>query len=142
MGPSLQIKRAYDPPSPEDGARYLVDLLWPRGLTTEQLALTAWLKGAAPSAALRRWFGHQPERWPGFRRRYRTELRHNEASLEVLRQAMRRRPVTLVYAARDAQHNQARVLQEYLLESPSPRLSKPQGARTSEAQRHLRRSRR
>ncbi|HEY8031311.1 MAG TPA: DUF488 family protein, partial [Methylocella sp.] len=75
----IQIKRIYDPPAASDGTRILVDLLWPRGLTREEARIDAWIKGVAPSNALRRWFSHDPEKWPEFRARYITELKHNPA---------------------------------------------------------------
>ena len=112
----LHIKRAYEPAAPEDGERYLVDRLWPRGVKKEALLLTAWLKDVAPSHALRRWFGHDPARWPEFRRRYRDELKAQPTALLLLRDALKRGPVTLVYSAHDEAHNQAVVLREYLLD--------------------------
>jgi uncharacterized protein YeaO (DUF488 family) len=114
---NLQIKRAYEPAAPADGARYLVDRLWPRGVRKEALALTGWLKDVAPSDALRRWFGHRPERWAEFRRRYRAELRTKPEALRPLAEALRRGPVTLVYGARDRERNHAVVLREFFLEA-------------------------
>ena len=115
----LCIKRAYEPASPEDGNRFLVDRLWPRGVKKETLALTAWLKDVAPSDVLRRWFGHDPERWMEFRRRYRVELQSQPTVLQPLRDALAHGVVTLVYSAHDEAHNQAVVLREYLLETKS-----------------------
>ncbi len=115
----LHIKRAYEPSAPEDGERFLVDRLWPRGVKKKALALTGWLKGVAPSDALRRWFGHVPERWEDFRRRYRDELKTQQAALQPLRDALKRGPVTLVYSAHDEAHNQAVVLREFLLKPSS-----------------------
>ena len=115
----LHIKRAYEPALPKDGSRFLVDRLWPRGVKKEALALTAWLKDVAPSDALRRWFGHDPERWIEFRRRYRAEIESNQAALQPLLEALKRGPVTLVYSAHDEAHNQAVLLREYLLETKS-----------------------
>lgn len=112
----LRIKRAYEPCSRQDGQRYLVDRLWPRGVKKENLALTGWLKDVAPSDKLRRWFGHDPERWNVFRLRYRAELEAHPEVLLPLRKALRRGVVTLVYSARDEVHNQAVVLHERLLE--------------------------
>jgi uncharacterized protein YeaO (DUF488 family) len=108
------IKRAYEPPAADDGERYLVDRLWPRGVKKDALALTGWIKEAAPSDALRQWFGHDSARWAEFRRRYRAELKSHPAALKPLREALRRGPVTLVYSARDEEHNQAIVLSEVL----------------------------
>lgn len=115
-GPPLdvRVRRIYDPPG-EDGLRVLVDRLWPRGVTRERAALDAWMTALAPSAPLRRWFGHDPERWAEFRRRYRRELATQSAPLEALRAAAAHGPVTLLYGARDAEHNHALVLREVLL---------------------------
>lgn len=110
----IQIKRAYEPVAAEDGERFLVDRLWPRGVKKEALGLTGWLKEVAPSNTLRSWFGHDPERWEEFRRRYRDELKTQQAALQPLREALKRGPVTLVYSARDEAHNQAVVLREFL----------------------------
>ena len=115
----LHIKRAYEPASPEDGSRFLVDRLWPRGIRKDALTLSAWLKDVAPSNTLRRWFGHDPVRWTEFRRRYRKELKSHESMLQLLRDALKRGTVTLVYSARDEEHNQAVALREFLAVSPS-----------------------
>ncbi|MBP7950736.1 MAG: DUF488 domain-containing protein [Verrucomicrobiales bacterium] len=119
----LQIKRAYTPAAPEDGERFLVDRLWPRGVKKEALHLSAWLKEIAPSDALRRWFGHETERWEEFRRRYLDELKSQQAALQPLRDALERGPVTLVYSAHDEAHNQAVVLRDFL-RKPSPAVRK------------------
>lgn len=116
----LRIKRAYEPATPEDGSRFLVDRLWPRGVKKETLALTAWFKDVAPSDALRRWFGHDPALWTEFRRRYRAELKSQRTALQPLRDALKRGVVTLVYSAHDEAHNQAVVLHEYLLKTKAP----------------------
>lgn len=110
----LKLKRAYEPAAPEDGERYLVDRLWPRGVKKDALRLTDWLKEIAPSDSLRRWFGHDPARWPEFRRRYREELKLHGASLKPLRDALKRGTVTLVYSAHDEEHNQSVVLRDFL----------------------------
>lgn len=115
----LKLKRAYEPAAPEDGERYLVDRLWPRGVKKDALFLAGWLKEVAPSNALRRWFGHDPARWTEFRRRYREELKSHEATLKPLRDALKRGTVTLVYSARDEAHNQAVVLREFVLKAPT-----------------------
>ncbi len=112
----IRIKRAYDPPEPEDGARVLVDRLWPRGLRKEAAALTLWLKDIAPSAALRQWFGHDPSRWDEFVRRYRAELGGNQEAVGRLADLLRQQTVTLLYAAHDQEHNNARALALYLAE--------------------------
>ena len=94
------MKRAYEPPSPEDGARVLVDRLWPRGLRKAEAAIDCWLKEIAPSSELRRWFGHDPSRWEEFRRRYRAELSARPELLDKLRALAEQGALTLVYAAR------------------------------------------
>ena len=114
----IQIKRAYEPPASADGARILVDRLWPRGITKEALAVERWIKEIAPSDALRRWFGHDTERWNEFRRRYEAELTKQGALIEELRSLARQGTLTLVYAAHDEAHNNAAVLCEVLMRSP------------------------
>jgi len=110
----VRVKRVYDAPAHADGMRVLVDRVWPRGLSKEKAGIDHWLKEVAPSTALRRWFGHDPARWAEFRRRYRAELEQNSAALEGLRSVTRGKRATLVYGARDEQHNQAIVLAEIL----------------------------
>ena len=110
----LKLKRAYEPASREDGNRILVERLWPRGVTKNALHLDAWLKDVAPSAELRKWFSHDPKKWPEFQKRYRAELKHNETALEPLLQAARKGTVTLVYAARDPERNSAHLLREFV----------------------------
>lgn len=112
----LALKRAYEPPSPDDGTRILIDRVWPRGLSRETLALDDWLKELAPSAGLRRWFGHDPQKWDGFRQRYFAELEAAGAPLANLRARMRDGRVTLVYGARDERFNNAVALKQYLEE--------------------------
>lgn len=111
----IGLKRAYEPPAPEDGRRFLVERLWPRGLRKADLRLDGWLKEVAPSPELRRWFGHDPEKWPEFKRRYFGELRKHEDALAPLRAASRGGPVTLVYGSRDTEHNAAVALREYVV---------------------------
>jgi uncharacterized protein YeaO (DUF488 family) len=113
---AIRIKRVYAPAAPADGARVLVDRLWPRGLSREKARLTLWLKEIAPSPALREWFGHDPARYAAFTRRYRAELAAAAAALAPLEALARQGDVTLLYAARDEAHNQARVLADYLRE--------------------------
>ena len=110
----IRVKRAYEPASGEDGERYLVDRLWPRGISKDQLGIKAWLKDVAPSDDLRRWFGHDPARWSDFQRRYRAQLNADPEAVEPLLEAARRGDVTLVYAARDERHNHALVLKDVL----------------------------
>jgi uncharacterized protein YeaO (DUF488 family) len=114
----LQVKRAYDPPAADDGLRVLVDRVWPRGKKKEQLQLQEWFKEVAPSTELRKWFGHDPEKWADFRKRYEAELRANHTQVEsAFTPLMQQHPkaITLVYGARDQEHNQALVLQQHLL---------------------------
>lgn len=112
--PDIRIKRAYDPPAAADGVRLLVDRLWPRGLKKESARIDAWIREVAPSHELRRWFGHDPERWREFVRRYVAELNANpDAWRPILERAGEER-VTLVYSAHDPEHNQARALLQYL----------------------------
>lgn len=111
----VRVKRVYDPPGAEDGARVLVDRLWPRGLTKEKAAVERWLRDVAPSTELRRWFGHDPKRWAGFRARYATELEGHEEALAELRGLARERRLTLLFAAHDEAHNDAVVLRDVLL---------------------------
>lgn len=110
----LQVKRAYDAPKKIDGARILVDRLWPRGLSRDKAAVDLWLKDIAPSTELRRWYAHQPERWPEFRRRYFAELDRQPEVVAQLRAALGRGDATLLYAAKDTGQNNAQALLEYL----------------------------
>jgi uncharacterized protein YeaO (DUF488 family) len=111
----IQVKRVYDPPDPQDGYRVLVDRLWPRGLKKEQVQADVWLKEAAPSTELRKWYAHDLERWDAFRERYFAELDERPEVVEQLLQAARQGRLTLLYSHRDEQHNQAIVLRDYLL---------------------------
>lgn len=110
----IRLKRVYEKPSRMDGSRILVDRLWPRGLTKERAAVTLWLKDVAPSTELRKWFGHAPARWKQFQARYREELREQKDALELLKRKSNTHTVTLLYAARDEQHNEALVLKRVL----------------------------
>lgn len=110
----LRIQRAYAAPGDDDGARVLVDRLWPRGLRREEATLTLWLKDIAPSPDLRRWFGHAPARFAEFSQRYRAELAANPGAVGRIEELMARGPVTLLYAAHDPVHNHAQVLLDYL----------------------------
>lgn len=110
----IRLKRAYDPPEETDGLRVLVDRLWPRGVSKERLQLDSWEKDLSPSSSLRKWFAHEPDRWEEFRRFYLEELdSHYELARALLSQTGQPQ-VTLVYAARDEQHNHALVLKEFL----------------------------
>lgn len=110
----LSIKRVYEPAGPEDGFRILVDRLWPRGLSKEKAAINIWLKDIAPSNALRKWFGHDPARWEEFRKRYEKELDGMKGAVKSLATRAKAGKVTLVYGAKDEEHNQAVVLREYI----------------------------
>jgi len=116
MMAKLKLKRAYELAGPGDGLRVLVDRIWPRGVSKAEAHIDLWLKDVAPSTALRKWFGHKVERWEGFCERYGNELKANPA-VEQLRQVMAKGPVTLVYGAKDTEHNQAVALAEYLQRS-------------------------
>ena len=116
--PEISLKRAYEPASPADGARILVERLWPRGITRERAAIELWLKDVSPSPALREWYGHEPQKWPEFRRRYLQELKDNPEAVAELRKRVKQGRVTFVYAAKDEERNSARVLKEYLETTP------------------------
>ncbi|HXE21898.1 MAG TPA: DUF488 domain-containing protein [Rhodoferax sp.] len=111
----ILIKRAYEPPADADGKRILVDRLWPRGIKKEALALSQWMKELSPSTELRHWYGHEPELWPEFRRRYAAELRPHAQEFESLRALAREGTITLVYSARNETQNNAVALREFLL---------------------------
>src|SRR3954467_9718088 len=113
----IQLKRAYEPASRKDGSRVLVERLWPRGLTKQRAALDLWLKDVAPSPELRKWFGHDPAKWKRFEQRYWKELKgpkQAKEAVELLRRKTERGTVTLVYAARDVEHNGAVALRQFL----------------------------
>lgn len=112
----LRLKRAYVQAEPADGIRILVDRLWPRGVSKVDAALDDWMKEIAPSAELRQWFGHDPDRWPEFQRRYRKELKQHAEQLDRIRVLAKRKTVTLVYGAHDEEHNDAVVLKQILLQ--------------------------
>ncbi|ATQ70167.1 MULTISPECIES: DUF488 domain-containing protein [Methylosinus] len=123
----LEIKRVYDPPAPDDGMRILVDRLWPRGLSKARAALDEWNKEIAPSDALRRWFGHRPERWEEFKARYAQEIRERHAEDAArLRRLARGRVVTLLFAAREPHMNNAAALKEIIARRAGPQsVAKP-----------------
>ena len=110
----IRCKRAYEPALESDGYRILIDRLWPRGVSRADARLDEWARDLAPSTELRRWFGHDPDRFAEFRRRYRDELSTQEAKLRDLRRRAREGTVTLVYGARDTEHNDAVVLAKIL----------------------------
>jgi uncharacterized protein YeaO (DUF488 family) len=115
MSPTkLRIKRVYAEPSPQDGKRILVDRLWPRGLTKERAKVEIWMKDVAPSTELRKWFAHDPKKWPEFTRKYVEELKARSEPLAQLRQETNHGTVTLLYGAKDEAHNEAVVLLELL----------------------------
>jgi uncharacterized protein YeaO (DUF488 family) len=109
----IKVRRVYEPREPDDGTRFLVERLWPRGIKKEDLQMEGWLKELAPSDGLRRWFGHDPAKWREFRRRYFAELKTKDACKRI-RCAARHGNVTLLYSARDEEHNNALALRAYL----------------------------
>ena len=116
----IQLKRVYDEPSAQDGCRFLVERLWPRGITKSALADAQWLRDVAPSAELRKWFHHDPARWNEFRRRYFAELKHEKDALSPILEAAHAGTVTLLYSSHDTEHNNAAALREFLQHSLSP----------------------
>ncbi|PPD46547.1 MAG: hypothetical protein CTY15_00520 [Methylocystis sp.] len=117
--PIIDIKRVYDPPAADDGTRVLVDRLWPRGLTKDRAAIDFWAKDLSPSHELRRWFAHKPEHWEEFLKRFREELGRPRAreEIEAVQKLARKGPVTLVFAAREEEMNNAAALRDYLAEA-------------------------
>lgn len=111
---TIRIRRVYGEPVKDGGARFLVDRLWPRGIKKEDLHLDGWLKDVAPTDELRHWFGHDPAHWVAFRRRYESELDANPSAWRPILAAAQKGPVTLLFGARDEEHNQAVVLRDYL----------------------------
>jgi uncharacterized protein YeaO (DUF488 family) len=110
----LKIKRVYEDAEQHDGTRFLVERLWPRGIKKENLPLQAWLKDVSPSAELRKWYSHEVSKWPEFQKRYRAELKENPEAWQPILQAARHGSVTLLYSARDTEHNSALVLKSFL----------------------------
>lgn len=110
----IRLKRVYEEPSRQDGLRILVERLWPRGLSKERAAVDLWLKDVAPSTELRQWFGHDPARWKQFQNRYWSELRERKEAVKLLKAKSKEGAVTLVYAARDEEHNGALALKRFL----------------------------
>ena len=111
----VKLKRAYEPAAANDGTRILIDRLWPRGVRKADAAIDQWVKDIAPSTALRKWFGHDPERWAEFRRRYAAEIHRHPEQLSTLRTLARQGPITLVFSAHDELHNDAVALRDFLL---------------------------
>lgn len=120
MAGRLQLKRVYDQPTEQDGTRFLVERLWPRGMTKSALIDVTWLREVAPSSDLRKWFHHDPERWDEFRRRYFAELKRQGDSLAPILEAARNGPVTLLYSSHDTKHNNAVALRDFLQHSLRP----------------------
>ena len=127
LSTDVRLKRAYEPAAPADGYRVLIDRLWPRGLSRERVALDEWERELAPSTDLRQWFGHDPQRFEEFRRRYLAELRHQRQRISALRRRARAGRVTLVYSAHDTEHNDAVVLAEVLRRGLPRRPTEPEG---------------
>jgi uncharacterized protein YeaO (DUF488 family) len=123
----IQVKRAYETASKNDGTRLLVDRVWPRGLKKEQLQLQSWMKEVAPSTALRKWFQHDPDKWEEFRRRYFRELEKNPEAWQPLLAYAKRGRITLVYSAHDAEHNNAVALKQFLDEKSKRKRALPGG---------------
>jgi uncharacterized protein YeaO (DUF488 family) len=125
----ITLKRAYDPPAKDDGTRFLVERLWPRGIKKTDLPLEAWLPDVGPSTALRKWFSHDPAKWNAFRTRYFRELDARPEAWAPIAAAARRGRVTLVFSSRDTVHNNAVALQEYLAGHVRPASRSPRGRR-------------
>jgi uncharacterized protein YeaO (DUF488 family) len=127
----IRIKRVYETASPSDGARFLVERLWPRGMKKEALRMDGWLRDIAPSPELRQWYGHDPAKWPEFQRRYRRELASYRDACRQLLDIAGRGPLTLLYSARDAERNSALVLKDFLEKRvPSPRAGRKEGKKS------------
>jgi uncharacterized protein YeaO (DUF488 family) len=115
---TIRLKRAYEPPTEDDGTRILVERLWPRGVSKERAAIDLWLKELAPSAELRKWYAHDQTRWAEFRARYWAELDQKGEALRDLKRRLEEGAVTFVYAAKDEEHNSAILLKQYLERGP------------------------
>ncbi len=138
--PRFRVKRVYDPPASSDGIRLLVDRLWPRGLSKQQARIDGWIRDVAPSDGLRRWFGHDPSRWDEFRARYFAELDGKHDTWAPLLARARRRPITLLYAAKDEAHNNAVALKEYLEDRSRRAMATARGRRDRGTRAGLKRS--
>ena len=133
---NVKTKRVYEPPSPDDGARILIDRLWPRGISKAKAALDEWFKDIAPSNELRKWFNHDPARWAEFQRRYDAELKEKATLLATIKKHAKTKPVTLLYSAKDEQHNQAVALRSFLLKRPSTRQPDTRSTQSSSTAAH------
>ena len=111
----IKLKRAYEIPAKEDGQRILVERLWPRGISKEKAEIAVWLKDIAPTTELRKWYNHEVNKWPEFRKKYKEELKQNSQAVQQIKELLKK-PVTFIYAAKDTEHNSAVVLKEYLEE--------------------------
>lgn len=111
---NIKIKRVYENPDKTDGFRILVDRLWPRGLTKEKASVDLWLKEIAPSTELRKWFNHEPEKWKEFIKKYLVELKENKEPVSLLKEWVKKGPVTLIYGARDQEHNEALIIKIFI----------------------------
>jgi uncharacterized protein YeaO (DUF488 family) len=111
---NITLKRIYEKPLSSDGARILVDRLWPRGVSKEKARLHLWLKDIAPSTELRKWFSHDTKKWMEFKKKYKTELKANKMAVEELRKIIKKKNVTLLYGAKDEEHNEAVIIKDYL----------------------------
>ena len=127
---SIAVKRVYDPPSSSDGLRVLVDRLWPRGLSKAAAKIDLWARELAPSTELRRWYAHEAKKWPGFKRRFFTELKARTETLDLLRRETRKRKVTLLFASKEPRLNNAFALKQFL-EARSRKRARPRRARGS-----------
>jgi uncharacterized protein YeaO (DUF488 family) len=114
MSDKIKLKRAYDKPSSDDGYRILVDRIWPRGISKEAIKIDEWLKDIAPSTKLRKWFGHDPDKWSEFKKRYFEELKQKNEILTGISDNLDRRTITFVYSAKDGKYNNAVALKEYI----------------------------
>lgn len=110
----IKLKRVYEPAAEEDGVRILVERLWPRGMKKEDANITLWLKDIAPSPELRKWYGHDADKWPEFKKRYKQELKENRELVSELREKAKEHVITFVFAAKDEERNSAKVLREVL----------------------------
>jgi uncharacterized protein YeaO (DUF488 family) len=134
----ITLKRAYDPVSRTDGTRFLVERLWPRGVSKTDLRIDAWLKDAGPSTELRKWFSHDPDKWADFRRRYFRELDSRPEAWQPIVSAARRGTVTLVYSSHDTHHNNAVALQQYVQTKSRPSTTSKRRVTTHRARRSVR----